>query len=247
MAGLRKRYKMQTYQAPLLRGFFMHRLSAAFLVALLAFAMPMGGVAKSSSDAASKPAPQTASDKTTKTSGQTQPAQLFMDLLAQDLLKTVKNDALDDDKKLKKLQTMFENSVDIAWVAKFVLGRHFRTATPEQKTAYLKAYPSFLVNNYVARLMKYTGQTYRIIDTKKNENGDYVVAMELQDPDGPPILLDYRLHKKAGTFKVIDIVVESISLITTQRSEFNAVVNRKGLDRLITALEKKAKLASAAK
>lgn len=170
------------------------------------------------------------------------PQQAFIDKIASDVLAIVKSDAAD---KSTKLENIFANTVDFDWVGKFVLGRHFKTATPAQQTAYLAAYRPFIIKNYVSRLTKYTGQTYKITGTRTSTDGASLVSMQLLDPKGPPVLVDYRVSGKPGAFKVTDIVVEDVSLITTQRAEFNAVVNKNGLDFLISALKKKASTATA--
>lgn len=171
------------------------------------------------------------------------PQQLFIDKIASDVLAIVKNDSIGTDAKSAKLESIFENAVDFDWVGKFVLGRHFKMATPAQQVAYLKAYRPFIIKNYVSRLTKYTGQTYKITGTHPGTDGATLVSMELVDPNGPPVLVDYRISGKPGAFKITDIVVEDVSLITTQRSEFNAVVNKNGVDFLIAALNKKAQAA----
>jgi phospholipid transport system substrate-binding protein len=169
----------------------------------------------------------------------TQRATGFVDKVAGEVLAIIKNDALDASGKKAKVNTIFLNVVDIPFVAKFVLGKHWRTATPEQRAQYLAAYEPFLINNYVSRITKYSGQTYTIMRTRK-DNNDYVVNMELLDPNGPNVVMDYRVRPAGKQFKVIDIVIENVSLLNTQRSEFNSVVTNKGLDFLIKALEKKA-------
>lgn len=167
-------------------------------------------------------------------------AQVFVDKVASDVLLLVKDEKITIEDKKSKLNKVFVDVVDVPYVAKFVLGRHWRTATPAQQQAYLSAYGPFLINNYVARLTKYTGQTFKI--TGSQAAGDaYIVSMKLLDPKGPPILVDYRVRQDAGdVFKVIDIVVEGVSLLATQRSEFNSVVSNNGVDFLIQALQKKA-------
>ena len=167
-------------------------------------------------------------------------AQVFVDKVASDVLLLVKDEKITIEDKKSKLNKVFVDVVDVPHVAKFVLGRHWRTATPAQQQAYLSAYGPFLINNYVARLTKYTGQTFKI--TGSQAAGDaYIVSMKLLDPKGPPILVDYRVRQDAGdVFKVIDIVVEGVSLLATQRSEFNSVVSNNGVDFLIQALQKKA-------
>jgi phospholipid transport system substrate-binding protein len=167
-------------------------------------------------------------------------AQIFVDKVASDVLVLVQDEKIAVEDKKSKLNKVFIDVVDVAYVAKFVLGRHWRTATPAQQQAYLSAYGPFLINNYVARLTKYTGQTFKI--TGSQPTGDaYIVSTQLLDPKGPPILVDYRVRQDAGdVFKVIDIVVEGVSLLATQRSEFNSVVSNNGVDFLIQALQKKA-------
>lgn len=175
----------------------------------------------------------------------TSPQQTFIDGIASDVLKIVKNDALSTDVKATQLEAIFERAVDFDWVGKFVLGRHFKLASPAQQQAYLAAYKPFLIKNYVSRLTKYTGQTYKITGTKPASDGATLVMMELADPKGPPVLVDYRVDGKPGALKVTDIVVEDVSLITTQRSEFNAFVSKNGIDKLIAALNKKTAAATA--
>lgn len=171
----------------------------------------------------------------------TDEAKIFVDHVGGTALKTLQDASLSDAEKRSTLNALFAKSVDIPYVAKFVLGRYWRTATPEQQKAYLTAYEPFLIKNYVGRIAKYSGQTYKLTDSKPTDGGA-VVSMILHTPDGssPDVIVNYRLNKVEGGFKVIDIVVEGVSLLNTQRSEFSSVVSNRGLDYLISALEKKA-------
>jgi phospholipid transport system substrate-binding protein len=172
-------------------------------------------------------------------------AQTYVDKVASDVLATVRNSKMNNQAKAATLESVFTRVVDIPFVAKFVLGRHVRTATPVQMQRYLKSYEPFLIKNYVSRITKYSGQTYKIMGSRMDADGSYVVSMSLLDPNGPSVAMDYRLRYDANQFKVIDIVVEGVSLLTTQRSEFNAVISNKGLDALMDALDAKTKAALA--
>lgn len=169
-------------------------------------------------------------------------AKAFVDHVGGTALKVLQDDALDEAEKRTQLNSLFSQSVDIPYVAKFVLGRYWRTATPQQQKDYMTAYEPFLIKNYVGRVAKYSGQTYKLTDSKPTEDGA-VVGMTLHTPDGsaPDVVVNYRLSKVADGFKVIDIVVEGVSLLNTQRSEFSSVVSNKGMDYLISALQKKSK------
>jgi phospholipid transport system substrate-binding protein len=129
--------------------------------------------------------------------------------------------------------------VDIPYVGKYVLARHWNAATPAEQQAYLAAYKPFVIKNYASKLTKYSGQNYKLKNARAM-NSDYAVTMEIVDPGNPSVFVDYTLREEGSSYKVIDIAVEGISLRATQRSEFNAIVNSKGMGYLIEALKKQA-------
>lgn len=176
--------------------------------------------------------------------GDTVAAKAYVDKIASQALAIVKTQDAQSVKQAK-LEALFKTIVDIPFIGRFVLGRHWHVATPAQQKAYLQAYEPFLMKGYVGRIAKYTGQSYKLGSTKQETDGSVVVRMEILDPGNPSVLVDYRLRDEKTSFKVTDIVVEGVSLLNTQRAEFNAVVNNKGLDYLIGALNKK--VAAAAK
>lgn len=164
----------------------------------------------------------------------------FIDNVGSKALNTLKDPALSQAQKQAVLQQLFADTVDVNYVAKFVLGRYWRAATPAQQQAYLEAYKPFLIKSYVGRLTNYSGQSYSLISSKPLPNGA-VVGMKLTSPDNstPPVEVYYRLNKTAESFKVVDIIVEGVSLLSTQRSEFSGIVANQGLDFLTAALKKK--------
>jgi phospholipid transport system substrate-binding protein len=172
-------------------------------------------------------------------------AKAYVDKVASQALAIVKTGEPQPAKQAK-LEVLFKSVVDIPFIGKFVLGRHWNAATPMQQKAYLTAYEPFLMKGYVGRVAKYSGQSYKLSNAKQQPDGSTIVTMEILDPGKPSVFVDYRLRADKASFKVTDIVVEGVSLLTVQRSEFNSVVNSKGIDYLIDALKKKAAAASAA-
>lgn len=165
-------------------------------------------------------------------------AKVFIDTVANQVIAIVKDDKASTDAKQKKIEALFDDKVDINYVAKFVLGKHWRGATPEQQTAYMAAYKPFIMKNYAGKLTKYSGQTYQL-KAPREDSDAVVVTMEIVDPSNTTVLVDYRLREEgAGAYKIIDISVEGVSLLTTQRSEFDSIVSNKGVDGLIEALKK---------
>ncbi len=167
-------------------------------------------------------------------------AEDFITTIGQDVLKIASNKGLNAAGKEQKLSSMFKRNIDFKWIGGFVLGKHKRAASPEQLTRYNKAYENFIVKSYGSRFKDYAGETFKIISSNSASAEKSIVKTEIVRPAESNILVDYKVKKAGNSFKVYDIIVEGVSLITTQRSEFNSVITRKSLDTLIKALEKKA-------
>lgn len=159
--------------------------------------------------------------------------------LGNNALAVVSDKTLPTDQKSQKIEALFTQNVDIEWIARFVLGKNWRTATDEQKQRYMSAYKRFLVKNYTARFTDYTNENFKVDNVREEGEGKYYLTMEITRPGQANILLDYRIRETNGQNKIIDIVVEGVSLITTQRSEFASVVSQHGLDYLIEQLGNK--------
>jgi phospholipid transport system substrate-binding protein len=163
-------------------------------------------------------------------------AKTFVDTVATQVLAIVKTEGLSATAKQTKIEALFSDKVDLNFIAKFVLGKHARTTTPKQQQDYLNAYKPFILKNYAGKLTKYSGQTYTLKNARSDDDAS-VVTMEINDPNGQNVIVDYRLRGDAGNFKIVDITVEGVSLLTTQRSEFNGIIENKGIDGLIEALK----------
>src|SRR5690606_15301590 len=102
-----------------------------------------------------------------------------------DKVLVVMNDGeLSNSQKLDRLEALFVDVVDVDWVGRFVLGRHWRSADEAQRAAYLPAYRDFLIKNYTSRFAEYSGETFSIEQTEKRREGEYRVRMNIQRPRG---------------------------------------------------------------
>jgi phospholipid transport system substrate-binding protein len=169
----------------------------------------------------------------------------YVESLGSKVVAIISNNKLPQDKKKKQIEQIFRENVDIAWVGRFVLGRYWRPLSEEQKAHYLKEYENFLVYNYATRFTEYTSGTFKVTDTRQDEEGEYTVSMQISagESNAQPVLVDYRVRRNAkggkAPFLVFDVIIEGVSMITTQRSEFGSVMNDKGIDHLITQLTNK--------
>jgi phospholipid transport system substrate-binding protein len=171
----------------------------------------------------------------------TDDAKAYVNNVATQALSIIKTDTGKDAKK-KKLEKLFAESVNLSWIGKFVMGRYWRQATDDQKKRYTQEYERFILHHYTSRFTEYTSGSFTITDAKDDGNNEYTVNMSLKDDtkkNEPPVLVDYRVRKEGSGFKIFDVIVEGVSMITTQRSEFASVLAKHDIEHLITQLAKK--------
>ena len=127
-----------------------------------------------------------------------------------------------------------------------MLGRFWKQATDDQKSRYLQQYGGFITNHYASRFSDYSSGSFKITGTKDDGNNEFTISMQIQSGEsgGNPVLVDYKIRKTDKNFRIFDIIVEGVSMITTQRSEFASVLSNNGMDYLITQLANKATIAA---
>lgn len=165
----------------------------------------------------------------------------FINSVASQVIEIASSKSDQDSDKEKKLNDIFVKTVDINWIAKFVCSRYWREATKEQQDKYLKSYTNFLIHSYVPKFKQYTGQKFIVNKSISEDEGDFVVDTTISENEGKSYNVSYKVRKGTdGKFKIFDIVAEGVSLITTQRSDFSAVLARENIDGLVAQLDAKA-------
>ena len=141
-----------------------------------------------------------------------------------------------DGQKLGELKQLLDRSTDLALVARLVMGQYWRQASEAQRQEYLKLFNALLMQNMAERFSWYTGETFKITDTKPLDERDTMVSTQIIRPPGsgkPPINVDWRVRQTDGRFLLIDIVPEGISLVVSQRSEAAEFISRNGINGLL--------------
>ncbi len=157
-------------------------------------------------------------------------------------LAVIGNKSYGKQQKQAELEKIFGNAVDFNWVGRFVMGRFWKQATDDQKTQYQTQYQKFLLLNYTSRFANYSSGSFKVSSSRDDGDNEYTVSTQMTAGDvsnGEPVLVDYRIRKMDGSYKIFDVTVEGVSLLTTQRSEFASVINNKGIDYLIKQLAEK--------
>lgn len=168
---------------------------------------------------------------------------------ADEVLSIIKNDKEIQAGNQKKLFALAEEKIlpnfDFDRVCKMVLGKNWRAATEEQQSSFKKEFRSLLLRTYASALSKYRDQIieYKPFRAEPDANNVSVKTQIIQQ-GGQPISVDYSLVKTESSWKVYDIVIESVSLVTNYRSQFSNEIRQNGLDSLIKKLAEKNKAAS---
>lgn len=146
----------------------------------------------------------------------------------------------------KKLRAIAEQKLlpvfDFERMTRLAVGPGWRSATPEQRTALTNGFRQLLVNTYNSALNQASSlldKTLEIKQTQKTDARDVTVRSVVRSGSRPPVALDYRLSNEGSGWKVYDVVVEGVSLVTTYRTEFSEQVRSSGVAGLIKSLEDK--------
>jgi phospholipid transport system substrate-binding protein len=150
--------------------------------------------------------------------------------------------------RLMRFRELFHADFDGPGIARFVLGRYWRSASEEEQQEYLKLFEDYVVFVYGTRLSNFNGETFKVRGSRPEGKG-LIVATDIVSPGGEaPVKIDWRLVSDNGAFKISDVIIEGISMMVTQRSEFASVIQRHGgqVAGLLALMREKTTTASAA-
>jgi len=167
-------------------------------------------------------------------------AEKFIDKLLKDLSAVVNGGKPVDTQKAAMRQIVFD-AVDVDGVARFCLGRFWRTATPQQQKDYTEIFRNVMVSNITGKVGEYQGVSFTVGKAQMRAE-EIAVASIVNRPGNAPNKVDWLVAVTAGKLKVIDVIAEGTSLRLTQRSDYGAFLGRNNNDvqALINALKKQA-------
>ncbi|HSH97326.1 MAG: phospholipid-binding protein MlaC [Methylophilaceae bacterium] len=165
---------------------------------------------------------------------------------AEDVLTIIKNDKDIQAGNQTKIFALAEEKIlpnfNFDRVSRIVLGKNWNGATKEQQDAFQKEFKTLLIRTYASALSKYKNQTieYKPLRAQPSDT-EVSVKTQINQPGGQPIEVDYSLAKETDGWKVFDIVIEGVSLVTNYRGQFNNEIRQSGMDGLIQKLVEKNK------
>lgn len=146
----------------------------------------------------------------------------------------------------KRVREILKNNFDIPTIGRFAMGTYWKDTSETQRREYMDLFEDMIVQTYTTRFEDYSGQTLKVDGSASSGEKDFIVSSQVIQNDGPPINLEWRVRSKGGAMRIVDVVVEGVSMSVTQRSDFSAVIQRGGghVDALLTSLRERRKLVS---
>ena len=180
------------------------------------------------------------------------PGASAQDLTPDALVKTVTQDVIAVIKQDKEIQAgnqkrtiaLVEEKVlphfNFTRMTALAMGVNWRKATPEQQQALVNEFRTLLVRTYSTALSAYRNQVIEVKPLRaKPDDPDVMVRSEVKQSGTEPVTLDYSMEKTPNGWKVYDVTVGGVSLVTTYRDTFANEVRNAGVDGLIKALAEK--------
>lgn len=126
---------------------------------------------------------------------------------------------------------------DFERMARWVLGKHWKRASPEQQKRFVDEFRTLLVRTYGTALLDYTDLKINYLPVRMAEGSeDVTVRTEVVKPGGQPVPINYSMFRRADGWKVYDVTIDGISLVSNYRTDFSAQIASGGLDGLIQKL-----------
>ena len=156
------------------------------------------------------------------------PSQFIMSL-GDSAIHTMVDGGLTDEERIGRFRELLVDRFDLPLIGRYVLGVHWRSASPEQRIEFSGLFEEYLLGIYALALGRYGGETLCVKSTRA-AGIDTIVTTEVHGPRILTLKVDWRIRGDTDNYKVVDIIVEGVSLVIMQRDQFASVIRRSGGD-----------------
>ena len=171
-------------------------------------------------------------------------AEAFVKEVTTEGIEQIINANIPQAEKDARFAKLFNKALDLDFIGQFVLGRNWRTATPSQRAEFIKVYRQLNISTWSKRFDEFKGREFIFKGTSpSNSAGQVFVNSVVPMDQGEPAKVVWRVREKGGQYKIVDIIIENVSLAITARNEYTAFIknNPGGVDALIANLKSKIK------
>ena len=167
-------------------------------------------------------------------------SKFFVENLGKQVIEKVSNVNLSESERIVNFRNLYLDSFDNYYISRFVLGRYWKRLDSEMRKQFIESFNDYIVTTYAPKFKGWEG-TFEATDSLL-ENNYYNVKMNVLNKDGPTLKFMWKIYlDKNKNFKILDVNIDGVSMLVTQRAEFMSVIknNPRGVIGLIEAMEKK--------
>jgi phospholipid transport system substrate-binding protein len=155
-------------------------------------------------------------------------------------LTVLRDQSASADDKRHHLEQIVYAEADFDTMSRLVLARNWSKFSPEQQTEFVREFKADLSLTYGRNIENYHNERVEVVGDQDEGRGDWTVKTKILRGGGASdILVDYRLRKENDTWKIIDIVVERVSLVSNFRSQFQEIASQGGPEKVLSMLREK--------
>jgi len=165
----------------------------------------------------------------------------FVNKIGNDIINIAKQTNLSEEKKREKIINVVDAVIDAEWIARFVLAKNYNGASDAQKERFTKLYRDFMINTYGPKFKKYNGKKFSVTEVAEQKSFYIAKAEFIPHDSNIAINVNFRVKDRDGKLVILDFIAEGVSLIETQRSEFNSAISQNGMDKFLDDLEERIK------
>ena len=164
----------------------------------------------------------------------------FVENLGKQVVEKVSNINLSESERIVNFRNLYLDSFDNYYISRFVLGQYWKKLDSNMRKQFVESFNNYIVTTYAPKFKGWEG-SFKATDSLL-ENNYYNVKMDVLNKDGPTLQFMWKIYlDKNKNFKILDVNIDGVSMLVTQRAEFMSVIknNPKGVIGLIEAMEKK--------
>jgi phospholipid transport system substrate-binding protein len=164
---------------------------------------------------------------------ETPAAERFIQELGERTINVLNRTGADETARIRGMAELLEGAVDFEAVARMVLGRNWQHASDTQRHDYVILFRGYTLDTLSQRIGYYTGsQRFVVTGSRPAGADDVMVTTQVLYTDHPPLGIAWRIRSKQRLM-IVDVIVEQISMVVTNRSEFASIVGQRGIDGLL--------------
>jgi phospholipid transport system substrate-binding protein len=167
-------------------------------------------------------------------------SKVFVEKLGKQVVEKVSNTEITELERYNNFKKLYLSSFDNYYISRFVLGRYWKTIDKGVQKKFVDSFNNYIVATYAPKFKGWEG-TFKAVESLF-ENNYYNVKMDILNKDGPTLKMMWKMYlNKNKEFKILDVNIDGVSMLVTQRAEFLSVIKNhpNGVNGLIDAMNKK--------